>query len=93
MLQPVAQHHPVDLRPVGAGALLVGSIPLMFAVLFAMGVHSTVFGPVKYSILPQHLREEELMGGTIDVTSELGRGTTFEVRLPQEDGVGLADRR
>ena len=28
-----------------------------------MGVHSTLFGPVKYSILPQHLRDEELVGG------------------------------
>jgi hypothetical protein len=29
-----------------------------------MGLHSTLFGPVKYSILPQHLREDEIMGGT-----------------------------
>ena len=28
-----------------------------------MGVHSTLFGPVKYSILPQALRPEELVGG------------------------------
>ncbi len=48
----------------GAGALLLGSIPLLYAILFAMGVHSTFFGPIKYSILPQHLREHELMGGT-----------------------------
>jgi hypothetical protein len=36
---------------------------LLLVALFMMGVHSTVFGPVKYSILPQHLREEELVGG------------------------------
>lgn len=29
-----------------------------------MGVHSTIFGPVKYAILPQHLGEREIMGGT-----------------------------
>ena len=28
-----------------------------------MGTQSTFFGPVKYSILPQHLKEEELIGG------------------------------
>ena len=28
-----------------------------------MGVHSTLFGPVKYAILPQHLRSDELVGG------------------------------
>ena len=31
--------------------------------LFLMGVHSTFFGPIKYSILPQHLNERELVGG------------------------------
>jgi 1-acyl-sn-glycerol-3-phosphate acyltransferase len=36
--------------------------PLVSA-LFLMGVHSTLFGPVKYSYLPQHLRQEELVGG------------------------------
>ena len=28
-----------------------------------MGLHSTLFGPVKYAILPQHLSEDELVGG------------------------------
>jgi 1-acyl-sn-glycerol-3-phosphate acyltransferase len=36
---------------------------LLLVVLFAMGLHSTVFGPIKYSILPQTLRPEELTGG------------------------------
>src|ERR1700686_4145877 len=39
------------------------SVWLLLLGLFLMGVHSTRFGPVKYSILPQHLREEELVGG------------------------------
>ena len=33
------------------------------AALFLLGLHSTLFGPVKYAILPQHLKEEELIGG------------------------------
>lgn len=36
----------------------------LIAILFLMGTQSTFFGPVKYSIIPQHLREEELMEGT-----------------------------
>ncbi len=36
---------------------------LLLLVLFLMGVHSTVFGPIKYSILPQALRPDELVGG------------------------------
>lgn len=40
------------------------AIPLLLAALFAMGVHSTFFGPIKYAILPQHLRREEVLSGT-----------------------------
>ena len=42
----------------------IQSIPVLLTCLFLMGLHSTLFGPVKYSILPQHLRETEIMGGT-----------------------------
>ncbi|MEO7935518.1 MAG: MFS transporter [Dokdonella sp.] len=52
------------------GAMLIAvyafhahQIWLLFVVLFLMGVHSTVFGPIKYAILPQALRPEELVGG------------------------------
>ena len=40
------------------------AIPLMLVALFAMGVHSTFFGPIKYAILPQHLKSEEVLAGT-----------------------------
>ncbi len=40
------------------------AIPLMLVALFAMGVHSTFFGPIKYAILPQHLKPEEVLAGT-----------------------------
>src|SRR5664279_709634 len=36
---------------------------LLMTALALMGVHSTIFGPVKYAILPQHLKPEELIGG------------------------------
>ena len=48
----------------GAIGLLIHSIPLLLAGLFAMGVHSSFFGPIKYAILPQHLHREEVLGGT-----------------------------
>lgn len=54
----------IGIMVVGGAGLLIGSIPLMMVALFAMGVHSTFFGPIKYAILPQHLGAEEVLGGT-----------------------------
>ena len=36
---------------------------VLYLCVFLMGVHSTIFGPVKYAYLPQHLNERELTGG------------------------------
>ena len=41
----------------------VHSLALLLTALFLMGCHSTLFGPVKYAILPQHLAASELIGG------------------------------
>lgn len=54
----------IGIMLVGAAGILIHSIPLMFVALFAMGVHSTFFGPIKYGILPQHLKDDEVLGGT-----------------------------
>lgn len=48
---------------VGTVGFLTDHISLLLVTLFFMGLHSTFFGPVKYSILPQLLREEELVSG------------------------------
>jgi len=48
----------------GAIGIYIHNIPIMLAALFAMGVHSTFFGPIKYAILPQHLEQDEVLGGT-----------------------------
>lgn len=53
----------IVIMAVGAAGFLFDHLELMLAALFAMGTHSALFGPVKYSILPQHLRESELVGG------------------------------
>jgi 1-acyl-sn-glycerol-3-phosphate acyltransferase len=41
----------------------IGSLPLLFTVLFLLGLQSTIFGPIKYGLLPQVLKREELVGG------------------------------
>jgi len=41
----------------------LSNVPLLLFVLFLLGLQSTIFGPIKYGILPQILREEELVGG------------------------------
>ncbi|HEX8442518.1 MAG TPA: MFS transporter, partial [Allosphingosinicella sp.] len=48
----------------GAAGLLLHNVPLLLAALFAMGVHSSFFGPIKYAVLPQHLKPDEVLGGT-----------------------------
>ena len=42
---------------------MVQQIPLLLGCVFLMGLHSTVFGPVKFAYLPQHLNEREITGG------------------------------
>ncbi len=39
------------------------NVPVLLACTFLMGLHSTLFGPVKYAYLPQQLSERELTGG------------------------------
>src|SRR5713101_4781351 len=53
----------IAIMLLGALGLHRHSVPLLLAVVFLMGTHSAFFGPVKYSILPQHLRDDELLGG------------------------------
>lgn len=48
------------------------SVPILLFTLLLLGIHSTLFGPIKYSILPQHLKENELVAG-----NALVEGGTF----------------
>lgn len=54
----------IGIMVVGAAGIYLQSIAMMFTALFAMGVHSTFFGPIKYGILPQHLHEDDVLAGT-----------------------------
>lgn len=64
---------------------------LLLAILFFMGAHSTFFGPIKYALLPQHLKETELIAGNAYIEAAtyvaiLG-GTIFGgVLVAQENG-------
>lgn len=53
----------IVLMALTAAAFLYQSLWLLIILLFFMGAQSTFFGPLKFSILPQHLREDELVAG------------------------------
>jgi acyl-[acyl-carrier-protein]-phospholipid O-acyltransferase/long-chain-fatty-acid--[acyl-carrier-protein] ligase len=53
----------VALMLLAAVALALQSVSLLMFLLFMMGVQSTFFGPLKFSILPDHLKAHELIGG------------------------------
>ena len=48
---------------IAAVGFVTHMVGLLYAATFLMGLHSTVFGPVKYAYLPQQLKENELVGG------------------------------
>ncbi|MES2740492.1 MAG: MFS transporter [Pseudomonadota bacterium] len=51
------------IMAIAAAGWLTHTLPLLIAALIGMGIHSTLFGPVKYAYLPQQLKPEELVGG------------------------------
>jgi len=83
----------------GAGLLLARSgaaqagIAVMLVAVLCLGVHSTFFGPIKYAILPQHLREDEVLGGTglVEAGTYLAilTGTVVAGWIPPEGAVAL----
>jgi len=53
----------IAIMTVALAGFLLHSLAVLFFALFLLGCHSTLFGPVKYALLPQHLHENELVGG------------------------------
>ena len=53
----------VAIALLAAVGFWLGSPAMLLGVLFLLGAQATLFGPVKYSILPQHLKPEELIAG------------------------------
>lgn len=58
---------------------------ILMSTVFLMGVHSTLFGPLKYSVLPQYLRPQELVGGN----GLIEMGTFVSIILGQVAGTVL----
>jgi MFS family permease len=69
-----------------AAGFLLNSIILLAFALLMMGVQSAIFGPVKYAYLPQHLSEQELVGGN----GILEMGTFVAILIGQILGAWLA---
>src|SRR3954449_4315185 len=62
----------IAVSALGVVGFWLHSIPIMFVTLFLFGVIATLFGPIKYGILPDHLKKEELPAG-----NALVEGATF----------------
>lgn len=53
----------IVVMSIAAVGFVTTSLPILLVALFGTGLQSTLFGPVKYSILPHVLKPEELTGG------------------------------
>src|SRR5664279_3098214 len=53
----------IAIMLLAAWGFWIASSYVLLSCVFLMGLHSTLFGPVKYAYLPQHLSERELTGG------------------------------
>lgn len=60
----IVKNAEIIIMIVGAIGILTQSIPIMLIALFALGTQSAFLGPIKYAILPQHLNDDEVLGGT-----------------------------
>ncbi|AMV42126.1 MFS transporter [Paraburkholderia caribensis] len=63
MLTRFVKTFEIGVMLVGGAGFWLHNAVLLYLCTFLMGVHSTVFGPVKYAYLPQHLDKSELVGG------------------------------
>lgn len=53
----------IAIMLLAAWGFMAGVVPVLLLCTFLMGLHSTLFGPVKFALLPQVLNERELTGG------------------------------
>ena len=62
----------IAVQAIAAAGFLLQSLSLLYVALFGLGIIAALFGPIKYGILPDHLRKEELVAG-----NALIEGATF----------------
>ncbi len=65
----------IILMLAASAGFFLGNVWFLMTVLFLMGTQSSFFGPIKYGILPNHLREDELIGGN----GIIGAGTFVSI--------------
>jgi 1-acyl-sn-glycerol-3-phosphate acyltransferase len=63
LLTRLVKNLEIVIMVLAAIGLATTQVALMLGCIFLLGLHSTLFGPVKYAYLPQHLDERELTGG------------------------------
>jgi len=67
----------IVIMMLGSVALYMQSVPAMLLILFALGAQSAFFGPIKYSILPQHVSNDEVL----DANAYVEAGTFVAILL------------
>jgi 1-acyl-sn-glycerol-3-phosphate acyltransferase len=72
----------IGIMVLASYGFLHADVPVLLACVFLMGLHSTLFGPVKFAYLPQHLSERELTGGN----GMIEMGTFVAILLGQVAG-------
>ncbi|MFT5643101.1 MAG: MFS family permease, partial [Janthinobacterium sp.] len=77
------------IMAIAALGWLTHTLWLLVAAVVGMGMHSTLFGPVKYAYLPQHLNTSELIGGN----GVIGMGTFVGILLGEILGAVLVVRQ
>lgn len=77
----------IGIMAVAAFGFFAANVPILLLCTFLMGLHSTLFGPVKFAYLPQHLDERELTGGN----GMVEMGTFVAILLGQVAGGLLVD--
>ena len=76
----------IAIMLLAAYGFYINSAPLLLLCLFLMGTHSTLFGPVKYAILPEYLQKDELIMGNGLIES----GTFLAILFGQIIGTAIA---
>ncbi|PPD56181.1 MAG: MFS transporter, partial [Methylotenera sp.] len=76
----------IGIMAFASAGFFMHNIWLLAVALFMMGMHSTLFGPVKYAYLPQHLKQNELIGGN----GMVEMGSFVAILLGQVLGAWLA---
>lgn len=64
----------VIIMTIAAIGFFIGNTYFLLFVLFCLGIQATFFGPIKYALLPQHLRSDELIAGNAYIETSLFLG-------------------